>query len=598
MIIRKTSYSVFLYVFALLMTINYGHSQTVKEPKKIHTTKNKTQLYREISGTIISSDLPLTNVNIRIKNTNRGTKTDSKGFYTLKAKEDEILLFTHIGMQSLEVIIEDITKVLNIKMRVQQNALDEVIVKTRKKQKEGFTEMDKPRKITTSKGVIDTRKVGYSVSYVDGEDLSLSASNLTQALQGKVAGMKVKTDVFGNESVTLRGGNTSILLKTNVIWDVDGMIFDAAPPLDLSNIKDVAIIRSLAGTNAYGFKGKGGVIVVRTKTATFDEVSATSKSKPYTNKNYYQEDALDYSELEFFIPNYLEILDTVSNSQQAYIAYQKMTASYGTLPDFYLNIATSFREHGNNLQASKVLSDMEIAFVTNPEALKAIAYTYQEQRAYNKAIVLYKKIIKLRPNHVQSFRDLANAYVDLKQYQNAWKVYMNYLYRGNKLDDSGIGQIMYHEMEAIYLNKKKIANIKESFELTGTPNELSNDIRMVFEWNSAEAEFELEFVNPQKQSYTFEHSYFANKDLIADEKLKGYSSKEFIIDDLTMGDWLVNISYFGNKKTTPTFLKMTIYYNWEKSNQTQKITLFKLTENTIKLQLLKLNKRLLAGLNR
>ncbi len=592
--IYKNLYCIFLYTLILFLKVNHIHGQEVAKSQKVLTTKDNSQLYKEVSGYITNAETPLTNVNIRVKSANRGTMTNSKGFYTLKVKEGEILIFTYIGMHSLEVIIEDITTILNIKMRVKKDMLNEVIVKTNRRQKEGFTVMNKPKKITTGKGIIDTRKAGYSVSYIDGEDLSLSAITLGQALVGKVAGFRLLTDEFGNESAILRP-DRSINLTITAIWDVDGMIFQVLPPIDLNNVKDVTIIRSLAGTVAYGQEGAGGVIVIRTKTATFDEIDATSKSNPYTNKNYYQKDALDYTELKFSTPNYLKILDTISNSQLIYTTYQKMIPSYEQVPNFYLDIATYFKEHGNNLQASKVLSDMEVAFATNPEALKAIAYTYQEQRTFEKAVVLYKKIIKLRPDYAQSFRDLANAYVDLKQYKNAWKVYMNYLYRGNTLDDSGIGQTMYREMETIYIHKKESANIKETFKLSDTPNALSSDIRLVFEWNTSEAEFELEFVNPQKQSYTLEHSFFADKDLIADEKLKGYSSKEFSIEELTTGDWLVNLRYFGNKKNTPTYLKMTIYYNWATSNQTQKITVFKLTESKLKLQLLKLNKRLLAS---
>jgi len=53
-----------------------------------------------------------------------------------------------------------------------------VVIKTTRKQKIGFTEMGKPKTITTARGIIDTRKAGYSVSYVDGEDLNLAAITL------------------------------------------------------------------------------------------------------------------------------------------------------------------------------------------------------------------------------------------------------------------------------------------------------------------------------------------------------------------------------------------------------------------------------------
>ncbi len=117
---------------------------------------------------------------------------------------------------------------------------------------------------------------------------------------------------------------------------------------------------------------------------------------------------------------------------------------------------------------------------------------------------------------------------------------------------------------------------------------------MVFEWNTSEAEFDLEFVNPQKQVYVFEHSLTKNQNLITDEKEKGYSSKEFIIDNLNNGEWLINITYLGNKKTEPTFIKVTSYYNWGKPKQRTKIIIYKFKDEHEKIQLYKLNKQLLV----
>jgi tetratricopeptide (TPR) repeat protein len=589
----KNPYTIFLCVITLLMNVHYGYGQISEELQNIQITKEES--YREIYGYITSANVPLANVNISVKDTDRGVKTDNKGFYTLEAKEGEVLLFTHIGMQSLEVIIEDITSVLHIKMRMKQDALDEVIIKTDRKHKAGFTEMDKPRNITTSRGNIDTRKAGYSVSQVLGEDLNPAAITLGQALAGRFAGLNLRTDEFGREYAFLRP-NGSISRSIPALWDVDGVIYETAPPLDLSNIEDVAIIRSMAGTVVYGSEGAGGVIVVHTKNATFDRNGATSRSKLYTNKNIYREDALIYGELVSSEPEYLLALDTIYNSEQAYKMYQKMIPLHGDLPNFYLDVSEYFEKRQlSRLRSSDILSEMGTTFSNDPEALKALAYAYQERGLYRKAVLIYKDIINLRPNYAQSFRDLGNAYVDLQEYKQAWRVYMNYLYRGYRLDDSGaIGEIIYREMEALYIYKKDIAKIREAFELKGGPDGHSNDVRMVFEWNTSEAEFELEFVNPEKQAYAMEHSFFADKDLIVNEKLKGYSSKEFIIEDVTKGDWLVNLSYFGNKTDKPTYLKMTVYYNWGRTNQSQDVTLFALTDTDLKFQLLKLNKSLLA----
>ena len=74
---------------------------------------------------------------------------------------------------------------------------------------------------------------------------------------------------------------------------------------------------------------------------------------------------------------------------------------------------------------------------------------------------------------------------------------------------------MIHEAEALTskISKKNL------------PNEKTYDIRIVFEWSSSEAEFTLEFINPQQQVYKIEHTLSDNSALILDEKLKGYAQK-------------------------------------------------------------------------
>ena len=66
-----------------------------------------------------------------------------------------------------------------------------------------------------------------------------------------------------------------------------------------------------------------------------------------------------------------------------------------------------------------------------------------------------------------------------------------------------------------------------------------------------------------------------SKEIINKEKLYGYSSKEFFIETLNEDKWLVNLTYYGNKKNEPTYLKLTTYKNWGKSQQIEKIELFK-----------------------
>jgi len=544
------------------------------------TVHAQNTIKKEISGIITYEGTPLSNVNILIKNSEKGTSTNNKGVYKIRAKEGDILQFTHINMKAIEVLIEDITTILNISMKAANNELDEVIISSKKKNKQTGLYPKKPKKISSGGFTIDTRRTGYSVRYISGEELNLSGISIGRALQGKIASYKLVVDEFGNEYAKLRDTGTLLTVKY-AIWVVDGQVYNFAPPIPLENIKEVAVLRSLAGVNRFGSEAIGGAIIINTTVGNFDPVKDVySEENPYTNKEYYNEDAVAYNLLSSPKLNYIIELESISNSNKAFKKYQELLSEHQDKSDFYLNVANSFKFKYNDFKNFKrVLLDSEEYSKLNPEELKIIAYLYQQEGFYENALSVYKKIIKLRPKHIQSYRDLINVYTELKQYKKALNTYNYFFNKGFTIEENGIGEIMAREAEAL---TSKISK-------TNLPDEKTLDTRIVFEWSSSEAEFTLEFINPQKQVYKIEHTLSDNSSLILDEKLKGYTSREFVIDGDIGGEWLVNLTYYGNKKYASTYLKTTVFNDWGRSNEIKKTTIFKMTLKDKKTQLFKIN---------
>lgn len=544
------------------------------------TVHAQNTIEKEISGIITYEGAPLSNVNILIKNSEKGTSTNNKGVYKIRAKEGDILQFTHINMKAIEVLIEDITTILNISMKAANNELDEVIISSKKKNKQTGLYPKKPKKISSGGFTIDTRRTGYSVRYISGEELNLSGISIGRALQGKIASYKLVVDEFGNEYAKLRDTGTLLTVKY-AIWVVDGQVYNFAPPIPLENIKEVAVLRSLAGVNRFGSEAIGGAIIINTTVGNFDPVKDVySEENPYTNKEYYNEDAVAYNLLSSAKSDYIIKLESISNSNKAFKKYKELLSEHQDKSGFYLNVANSFKFKYNDFENYKrVLLDSEEYSKLNPEELKIIAYQYQQEGFYENALSVYKKIIKLRPKHIQSYRDLINVYIELKQYKKALNTYNYFFNKGFTIEENGIGEIMAREAEAL---TSKISK-------TNLPDEKTLDTRIVFEWSSSEAEFTLEFINPQKQVYKIEHTLSDNSSLILDEKLKGYTSREFVIDGDIGGEWLVNLTYYGNKKYAPTYLKTTVFNNWGRSNEIKKTTVYKMTLKDQKTQLFKIN---------
>ncbi len=556
----------------------------------------------KIYGYVTSNNIPLKNVNVSIQDKNRRTITDENGYYYIEASEKEVIYFSFVGKKTIEVIVEDVTQFLNIKMIEDVNTLDEVLVKTNRHEKHSMKNKPKLSKLKTAYGEIDLRSSPFASKIVKGEDLNVGAIDLIEAIRGRIPiyGIVYQgSDPVGNEGMTVGHGKKRVRILPRVytmfnegsglaIWDVDGFVYEEAPHIDLNDIAYVAVLRSVAARTKYGTRGAGGVIVVTTKSSMLHK---TLKTKLGTNENQYQNNAFPYIDKGSNIIGVLEKIDSNISEKKVYETYKALSTKYQNSSSFYLDVANYFRqEKENNKLSLLVLSDMEKMFDKNAEALKALAYKYQELGEKLKALHVYNKIIHLRPSYAQSFRDLANVYSENKEYQNAWDMYMRYLRRGFKLEEKGIEQVVYNEMKYLYTQKKEEAKIKEVFKIKKEEEEtLTSDVRVVFEWNTSEAEFLLEFVDPQLNSFAYEHSWAKNSDRISDEKLKGYSSDEFFIYDLGKGEWLINITYLGNKKYAPTYLKATVYKNWGRENQTNRIKLFKLKSYNYKIQLFKFN---------
>ena len=127
----------------------------------------------------------------------------------------------------------------------------------------------------------------------------------------------------------------------------------------------------------------------------------------------------------------------------------------------------------------------------------------------------------------------------------------------------------------------------EESNIVGFKNYSKNkgETRLFFEWNDGEAEFDLEFVNPQKNNFIWEHSLENAAERIKEEKTLGYSSEEFFVDGSLPGKWQINVKYRGNKKLSPVYMKLTKFTNYNTPAQKMDVSIFRLAMKNVKQKL-------------
>lgn len=200
---------------------------------------------------------PVPGALVIVKGTQRGGVTENDGAFAIDAKAGEVLVISFIGFKSKEVIIQNVTDVIQVSLDVNEAELEEVIVVGYGTQKK--TDM--------------TGAVG-SV----GEDLlkERPSASLNQALSGRVQGVNVSVNSGrpgGRANIRIRG-NTSVSISNDPLYVIDGVILhstglaNGSSPIDFINPNDIAsieVLKDASATAIYGARGANGVILVTTK---------------------------------------------------------------------------------------------------------------------------------------------------------------------------------------------------------------------------------------------------------------------------------------------------------------------------------------------
>ncbi|WP_289644563.1 carboxypeptidase-like regulatory domain-containing protein [Maribacter aestuarii] len=545
-----------------------------------------------IKGKVTYLDTPLVNAEVRVSTSGETVKTDTEGKYAVAAAPGQIITYSYPSMRSMEIVVEDVTRILNVELTPEVNQLDEVVVsktvlKSQKEMREEYA-LNK-NIINTAFGFIDKETTNFSISIVEGKDLNPIGIDIATSLQYAIPSIKVERIPPINPVATiyLRGASMGMF---PAIYDVDGLVMREFPFfLQVENIERVAVLRGLGAVVKYGGAANGGVIVINTKGANYyNNNTQVPNDLARLKGNIYDGGALASEKLEGDKPSYLTRLLASETEEEAKNTYREQIKIYGSSFYYVLDAYDYFSNRWNNKEfADKIIEENNAILKDNPIALKVLAYTYQAEGRLEEANDVYKEIFTLRPNYAQSYMDIANSYRELGEYQKAAAIYARYGYlleEGFLRAEGDLGIIMERELNNLIalkgrelLSKRELKKLVLDDEFDGT--------RLVFEWNDSEAEFELQFVNPEGNYFKSEHSLLADADRIKDEKISGFSSEEYHIDDSIRGVWQVNAKYFGNKSLTPTYLKATVYHNYGSASQRKETKLFKLSLRNVNQQL-------------
>ena len=116
---------------------------------------------------------------------------------------------------------------------------------------------------------------------------------------------------------------------------------------------------------------------------------------------------------------YLKALASAPKEKQ-YDLYLELRKTQEHNPSYYFDVAHFFYNQGNLKMALQILSTIADLGLENHQLYKTLTYTLRQWEAKEDALFTAKQIVKWREHEPQSHRDLALAFEDNKQYQEAF----------------------------------------------------------------------------------------------------------------------------------------------------------------------------------
>ncbi len=218
-----------------------------------------------VTGTVVDDMGPTIGATVLVVGTTNGVSTDIDGKFTLSGvNKGDVIEISYLGYKTQQVVFNGQTS-LNVTLESDSQMMGEVVV--------------------TALGIKrQARSLGYSTTKVDGDDFALARDpNVGNALSGKVAGVSVSGNATGGGSsrVVIRG-NASMTGNNMPLYVIDGVPYDNSNQgsagtwggLDmgdgLSNIsaddiESVQVLKGVAASALYGYRGGNGAILITTK---------------------------------------------------------------------------------------------------------------------------------------------------------------------------------------------------------------------------------------------------------------------------------------------------------------------------------------------
>jgi len=286
--------------------------------------------------------------------------------------------------------------------------------------------------------------------------------------------------------------------------------------------------------------------------------------------------------VKFWSPDtpYLRKLNE-AHKDQKYSVYLEQREEYLDTPAFYMDCAHFFIQNNMKNLAVRCVTNITELKLDSHELLRMLGYLLDQFDDYELAVLVFEKVLKLRPFEPQSYRDLALALEQKGDYQRAINLLWEVIIGEWSSSFSQIELTALYELNAILahcqgykdqgMNNLKTIDITlpKGFDLEFMKN-LHVDVRISLAWDTDNTDMDLHVIEPTGEEAYYGHNRTEVGGMVSRDFTQGYGPEEYMIRVAPRGDFRVKTNYYSSSSpslTGPTTLLLHIFTNFGRPNQ-------------------------------
>jgi len=284
---------------------------------------------------------------------------------------------------------------------------------------------------------------------------------------------------------------------------------------------------------------------------------------------------------------YLEKLKEAEQSD-AYETYLQLRLINKNSPSFFLDCGDYFLEQSDKKSGIRILSNLLEMGLEDVALMRVYGWRLQQADEFDAAIAVFERVLILRDDEPQSYRDLAlvlsaRGEQDGNEDDIARAIKLFYEVAVNKWDRfPEIELIALMELNRlISLADKKLIDVPEYFDRR-LINHLDLDLRISMSWDADLTDVDLHVFEPTGEHAYYGHNLTATGGLVSRDFREGYGPEEYVLRRAVSGKYKIKAHYYGSHQQTlvgPCTVLVNVFTNYGRIDEKKQVLTLRLEES-------------------